>query len=52
MRKPSAVISLLAGAMLVMPAMARAQDLVVGLPTSPPNVVHMAVLIADDLGLY
>jgi NitT/TauT family transport system substrate-binding protein len=52
MRKPSAVISLLAGAMLAMPAMARAQDLVVGLPTSPPNVVHMSVLIADDLGLY
>jgi NitT/TauT family transport system substrate-binding protein len=38
--------------MLALPAMARAQDLVVGLPTSPPNVVHMSVLIADDLGLY
>jgi NitT/TauT family transport system substrate-binding protein len=52
MRKQGAIISLLAGAMLALPATAQAQDLVVGLPTSPPNVVHMSVLIADDLGLY
>jgi NitT/TauT family transport system substrate-binding protein len=50
MRKASA--GLLAGAMLALPAMAQAQDLVVGLPTTPPNIVHMSVLIADELGLY
>ena len=46
---------LLAGAMLALPAIAPgayAQDLVVGLPTTPPNIVHMSVLIAQDLGLY
>jgi NitT/TauT family transport system substrate-binding protein len=50
MRKASA--GLLAGAMLILPAAAQAQDLVVGLPTTPPNIVHMSVLIADELGLY
>jgi NitT/TauT family transport system substrate-binding protein len=38
--------------MLALPAMGRAQDLVVGLPTTPPNIVHMSVLVAQDLGLY
>ena len=52
MRKASAIASLLAGATLAVPAMARAEDLVVALPTSPPNIVHMSVLIAQDLGLY
>jgi NitT/TauT family transport system substrate-binding protein len=52
MRKASAILFLLAGAMLAGPSVARAQDLVVGMPTSPPNIVHMSVLIADDLGLY
>jgi NitT/TauT family transport system substrate-binding protein len=52
MRKARAVVALLAGTMLAVPAVAHAQDLVVGLPTSPPNIVHMSVLIADDLGLY
>jgi len=50
MRKTGATISLLACAML--PAMTHAQDLVVGMPTTPPNIVHMSVLIAQDLGLY
>jgi NitT/TauT family transport system substrate-binding protein len=52
MRKAGATLSLLAGAMLALPAAAYAQDLVVGMPTTPPNVVHMSVLIAQDLGLY
>jgi ABC-type nitrate/sulfonate/bicarbonate transport system substrate-binding protein len=52
MRKAGATIFLLAGAMLALPATGRAQDLVVGLPTTPPNIVHMSVLVAQDLGLY
>jgi NitT/TauT family transport system substrate-binding protein len=31
---------------------ALAEDLVVGIPTSPPNVVHMPVVVAQDLGLF
>ena len=52
MRKTGATIPLLAGAMLALPAMTHAQDLVVGMPTTPPNIVHMSVLIAQDLALY
>jgi NitT/TauT family transport system substrate-binding protein len=33
-------------------AFAQVNTLVVGMPTTPPNVVHMPVLIARDLGLY
>src|SRR6185312_14496547 len=29
-----------------------AEDLQIGLPTSPPNIVHMPVVLADSLGLY
>jgi NitT/TauT family transport system substrate-binding protein len=33
-------------------AYAQANKLTVGMPTTPPNVVHMPVLVAKDLGLY
>jgi NitT/TauT family transport system substrate-binding protein len=33
-------------------ANAQANKLVVGMPTTPPNVVHMPVVVAIDLGLY
>ncbi len=36
----------------VLPSAAAAQDLTVGMPTSPPNVVHMPVYLAQELGLY
>jgi len=52
MRKLNAMTTLLAGAALALPAVANAEDLVVGMPTSPPNIVHMSVLIAQDLGFY
>jgi ABC-type nitrate/sulfonate/bicarbonate transport system substrate-binding protein len=42
----AAVITLAAGS-----AQAQ-QKVVIGLPTSPPNVVHMPVIVAKDLGLY
>ena len=31
---------------------ALAEDLVVGMPTTPPNIVHMPVIIAQELGLF
>src|SRR5665213_2803142 len=33
-------------------AHAQANKLTVGLPTTPPNVVHMPVIVARELGLY
>ncbi len=41
-------------AALALPGVASAQNnkLIVALPTTPPNVVHMPVLIAKELGLY
>ena len=49
------VVAVLAASALTLPAAAFAQDankLVSGMPTSPPNVVHMPVFLAGDLGLY
>ena len=36
----------------LLPGFAAAQDLTIGMPTSPPNVVHMPVYLAQELGLY
>ena len=47
-------VSVLAVGALAAPAASHAQDnsLVVGMPTTPPNVVHMPVIVAQDLGLF
>jgi NitT/TauT family transport system substrate-binding protein len=47
-------ISVIFGAaLLVAPSMAGAQNkLTVAMPTTPPNIVHMPVHIANDLGLF
>jgi NitT/TauT family transport system substrate-binding protein len=54
MRKLTMTLAVLAAAALVLPGAGHAQDnkLVVGMPTTPPNVVHLPVLVAKDLGLY
>ncbi|MGH8682144.1 MAG: ABC transporter substrate-binding protein [Burkholderiales bacterium] len=39
-------------ALLVAPEVASAQKLSVGMPTSPPNIVHMPLYVAQDLGLF
>jgi NitT/TauT family transport system substrate-binding protein len=44
--------AILCTAALMAPGLAAAEDITVGMPTSPPNVVHMPVYIAQDLGLY
>jgi NitT/TauT family transport system substrate-binding protein len=51
MRKRYAIAALAAALML--PAAAQAQQkIVIGIPTSPPNIVHMPVIVAKELGLY
>lgn len=47
-------VPVLAIGALAAPLASHAQDnvLVVGMPTTPPNVVHMPVIVAMDLGLF
>lgn len=54
MRKAFAILAGLAAITLAAPDVgyAQANKLVVGLPTTPPNVVHMPVIVARELGLY
>jgi NitT/TauT family transport system substrate-binding protein len=43
----------LAAASFVPPQAAQAQTkITIGIPTSPPNIVHMPVIVAKELGLY
>ncbi len=42
---------LIAGALMA-PTIAAAEDITIGMPTSPPNIVHMPMVIAQELGLY
>ena len=42
-----------AGAALALSGAAQAQTkIVIGIPTSPPNIVHMPVIVAKELGFY
>ena len=42
----------LLAAALALPAGAHAQTkITIGIPTSPPNIVHMPVIVAKELGL-
>lgn len=54
MRKFYLIVAMLAAGALMLPGAAQAQNnkLTVGLPTTPPNVVHMPVIVARELGLY
>ena len=54
MRKIYVSLAALAAAALMLPGSVQAQanKLTVGLPTTPPNVVHMPVIVARELGLY
>lgn len=54
MRNLRQILVLIAVVALALPAaaLAQANKLVVGVPTTPPNVVHMPVFVAQDLGLY
>jgi NitT/TauT family transport system substrate-binding protein len=54
MRRLSLSLAVLAAAALGLPGAGQAQSnkLIIGTPTTPPNIVHMPVLIAQDLGLF
>ena len=52
MRKFYSLAALTAAIALVGGAAQAQQKIVIGIPTSPPNVVHMPVIVAKDLGLY
>ena len=50
MTRTASLLALLAA--VALPGAAAAADLTIGMPTSPPNVVHMPVYLAQELGLY
>jgi len=54
MRKFYSTLALFAAAAaLTLPGTANAQQkITIGIPTSPPNIVHMPVIVAKELGLY
>ena len=53
MSSRSLIPALIAAAAIMVPNGAHAQNkLIVAMPTTPPNIVHMPVHIANDLGLF
>jgi NitT/TauT family transport system substrate-binding protein len=53
MRKTYLMLAALAAGALALPGASYAQTtLTVGMPTTPPNVVHMPVIVAQDLGIF
>ncbi len=54
MRNISLMLAALAAGALAVPgaSLAQSNSLTVGMPTTPPNVVHMPVIIANDLGIF
>lgn len=54
MRKLYLIPAVLAAAAMAMSNVASAEDmsLTVGMPTSPPNIVHFPVIVANDLGIF
>jgi len=53
MRNTFGALIALAAAGLALPGAASAQNkIVIGIPTSPPNIVHMPPIVAKELGLY
>jgi NitT/TauT family transport system substrate-binding protein len=53
MRKTNLMLAALGAGALALPAAIQAQTtLTVGMPTTPPNIVHMPVIVAQDLGIF
>jgi len=54
MRNICLMLVALAAGTLALPGTSQAQSnsLTVGMPTTPPNIVHMPVIVANDLGLF
>src|SRR4030081_699223 len=53
MRRLCSTLAVLGTAAIALPTSAGAQQkITIGIPTSPPNIVHMPVIVAKELGLY
>ncbi len=53
MRNLYSTFAVLVAAAMTLPSAASAQQkVVIGIPTSPPNIVHMPTIVAKELGLY
>ncbi len=53
MRNLYSTFAVLVAAAMMLPSAASAQQkVVIGIPTSPPNIVHMPTIVAKELGLY
>lgn len=53
MRTFYSTLAAVAAVALMLPSAAGAQTkITIGIPTSPPNIVHMPVIVAKELGLY
>jgi len=54
MRKTYLMRAMLVAGALALPAASQAQSntLTIGMPTTPPNIVHMPVIVAQQLGLF
>ncbi len=53
MRKTCLMLAALAAGVMALPGVGAAQTtLTVGMPTTPPNVVHFPVIVAQDLGIF
>ncbi len=53
MRTLYCTLAAVAAVALTLPGAANAQTkITIGIPTSPPNIVHMPVIVAKELGLY
>ena len=54
MRNICLMLAALAAGTLALPgtSLAQSSTLTVGMPTTPPNVVHMPVIVANDLGIF
>lgn len=53
MRGAMSCLALIGAALFALPCAATAQTkIVIGIPTAPPNIIHMPPIVAADLGLY
>jgi NitT/TauT family transport system substrate-binding protein len=53
MRKAFLLLAAFAAGALALPATSQAQtELTVAMPTTPPNIVHFPVIVAQDLGIF
>src|SRR5262249_13310955 len=52
MHKFSSALAVLTAAIALAPGAQAQTKITIGIPTSPPNIVHMPAIVAKELGLY